>query len=137
MKNNPETKSELTFELDEELEMLGEPNGEQYTLLIKHDYYSTDSKLGRELFVHYIDAIIESTIIDSVLLIDSGVKILNSDHFCHSALNKLLDSSMSECICDSESLTEYGIAPPLYAKPLSSVAIFKRLLNRSNIIVIE
>ena len=124
MKNNPEVKSEMTFELEE--------SGDGVTILIKHDYYSSDSDHGRDLLAAMIDSIKRNYKIDQVLLIDTGVKILD---------NALLDMYL---LCNyyltyvcKESLDTYGVAATSGVEVVDKSVIFDILINSRTVLTIE
>ena len=137
MKNNPETKSELTFELEEELEMEGASDGSRVTLLIRHDYYSSDSEHGRALIKTFLETVLDTQNVGTILLIDSGVKLLKEGSPCLSVLNEIININVPRVLCSSESLSNYGTACPDFAEEVSSRAIFLEILESSRLITIE
>ncbi|MBR6879850.1 MAG: hypothetical protein IKN14_02060 [Clostridiales bacterium] len=66
------------FELFPELESADGIVSEGKTVIIKHDYYSSDSDHGRDLLHSFIRAL-SQTKISALILIDSGVRLLSSD----------------------------------------------------------
>ncbi|MBP5262359.1 MAG: hypothetical protein J6Z43_09555 [Clostridiales bacterium] len=124
MKNNPEVKSELTFELED--------SGDGVTILIKHDYYSSDSDHGRELFAAMIDSIKRNYKIDQILLVDSGVRVLDSDLLDVTNLS----SYVLIYVC-GESLAAYGITAPAGIEVIDKSSFFDILINSKNVFTIE
>lgn len=78
------------------------------TVLIKHDYYSSDSDHGRILLASLLDSLADdSDGISKVILIDSSVRLLNDITFAPK-IEKLFSVSKYSYVCE-ESLTYYGI----------------------------
>ena len=78
------------------------------SILIKHDYYSSDNDHGRMLLGAFIDSLIESgDAICKVILIDSAVRLLSDDSFSVK-LVKLFALSKYTYICD-DSLAYFDI----------------------------
>ena len=78
------------------------------SVLIKHDYYSSDTEHGRLLLGSFIDALTDcgDTLL-KVILIDSAVTLLNDPYFS-SRIGKLFSISRYSYICE-ESLSAYDI----------------------------
>lgn len=78
------------------------------SILIKHDYYSSDNDHGRLLLGSFLDTLAESgDQISKLILIDSAVRILeDSDLFAK--LLKLIELSKYTYICD-DSLAYFDI----------------------------
>ncbi len=137
MKSNPQTKSELSFEVDEEYELMLEDAGRSETVLIKHDYYSSDSDHGRSLLRAMLNALEGNAGIIGILIVDSGVKLLSGDNDCSSLIRSLADQlELAPLVC-SESLREYGITAPLYAKEISSPEFMSEVTRADHLIIIE
>lgn len=78
------------------------------SVLIKHDYYSSDNDHGRMLLGSFIDGLIESgDPISKVILIDSAVRLLEDDSFS-AKLVKIFALSKYAYICD-DSLAYFDI----------------------------
>ncbi len=95
------------FELFPELESADGIVSEGKTVIIKHDYYSSDSDHGRDLLHSFIRAL-SQTKISALILIDSGVRLLSSDDedtvfFLRRACEYRI---VTAC---SSSISEYGI----------------------------
>ncbi len=88
--------------------ILDDSNG-NLTILIKHDYYSSDSDHGRELLGAFLDVLVdEFSKVSRIFLIDSGVKLLDPSNPLYNAFKTLLD--MEFCIASCrESLDAYKI----------------------------
>lgn len=80
-------------------------------ILIKHDYYSSDSEHGRELLKSFFKAINNSRFNNLIIyLVDKGTLLLDKsnplfDSFCN------LISRSEMIIADNESLDFYGVEP--------------------------
>ena len=99
-------KSNLELTPAPEMTMLDE-NG-TVTVLIKHDYYSSDTESGRSLLASFLDSLAEcGSNISKVILIDSAVRLLE-DESCSAKLAKLFALSKYSYICD-DSLAYFDI----------------------------
>ena len=86
-------KSNLELTPAPEMTMLEE--GGTVTVLIKHDYYSSDSDHGRILLGSFLDSLAErGSDLAKVILIDSAVNLLNDVSFAQK-IEKLF--SLSKC----------------------------------------
>ena len=137
MKNNQETKSELTYEFEEELEMERSSESDRLTLLIKHDYYSSDTEHGRMLIKSFLETAADTQNIDKIILIDSGVKLLKEDNPCFAILNEIISHNMPHVLCCKESLVSYGISCPGFAEGASSGVLFLEMMESQRLITIE
>ncbi|MBR2524571.1 MAG: hypothetical protein IKE53_09080 [Clostridiales bacterium] len=137
MKNNPQTKSELAFEVDEEYELMLDDDSRSVTVLIKHDYYSSDSDHGRSLMKTMLEGLEGNACISGILIVDSGVKILSGDNDCFSYVKDLADQlELTPLVC-SESLEVYGIAAPEYVKAVTTAEFMSEVIGADHLIVIE
>ena len=99
-------KSNLELTPAPEMTMLEE--GGTVTVLIKHDYYSSDSDHGRILLGSFLDTLAErGSDLAKVILIDSAVNLLNDVSFAQK-IEKLFSLSKCSYVCE-ESLTYFGI----------------------------
>ncbi len=115
MKNNPETKNEITYELDELLAPAIDGNSGDAVLLIKHDYYASNSDHGRELLASILDSITNYMNIKHIYLIDSGVKLLNSDNpVCDILFRISVDNKITVTPC-LDSVDYYKVQLPDFA----------------------
>ena len=75
------------------LEVMQEKTDEETStkyVLIKHDFYSSDSDHGRELLSGFLDGLSESSFSSVVVyLIDKGTKLLDKEEYIQSTLWKL------------------------------------------------
>ncbi|MBO4450008.1 MAG: hypothetical protein J5777_05445 [Clostridiales bacterium] len=78
------------------------------TILIKHDYYSSDTEHGRFLLGSFIDSLCESgEPILKVILIDSAVNLI-CDPFFSSKISKLFSASRYSYVCE-DSLEAFDV----------------------------
>ena len=78
------------------------------TLLIKHDYYSSDSDHGRILLGKFMDSLAEcGNNLSKVILIDSAVRLLNDVSFAQK-IETMFTLAKYSYVCE-ESLTYFGI----------------------------
>lgn len=99
-------KSNLELTPAPEMTILDE-NG-TVTVLIKHDYYSSDSDHGRILLGSFLNSLAErGNDISKVILIDSAVRLLDDVSFAQK-IEKLFSLSKYSYVCE-ESLTYFGI----------------------------
>ncbi len=126
MSSNPKTENEIECLVDVEYELDGDGSGYRRTLLIKHDYYSSDTEHGRYLLDSFLKSLNNSKFtFESVILIDSGVRLADSDIIRTMAQNGSVNTFY---IC-SESLENYGLNAPEYSHTLlSSADIFDMIL---------
>lgn len=129
-------KSNLELTPAPEMTLLDE-NG-TLTVLIKHDYYSSDSDHGRILLGSFLDSLAESgSTISKLFLIDSGVRLLNDISFAQK-IEKLFSLSKYSYISE-ESLAFYGIEYVSHANiivcPVSDITM--EIIDAGQIITIE
>ena len=118
MNNSPRnsldfSKSQLEqFSDDALLEVLPEKTDEDNStkyVLIKHDYYSTDSEHGREILSGFLTSLINSSYNSIVIyLIDKGVKLLDESDPLNSKMNRLIEKSES-VIASEDSIILYNV----------------------------
>ena len=103
--NNKEKNS---LELTPAPEMTLIDDSGELSVLIKHDYYSSDTEQGRLLLGSFIDALTDcgDTVL-KVILVDSAVNLLRDPYFS-SRIKRLFDISRFSYICE-ESLSAYDI----------------------------
>ena len=100
------------FSDDALLEVLPEKtdddNSTKY-VLIKHDYYSTDSEHGREILSGFLTSLINSSYNSIVIyLIDKGVKLLDESDPLYNKMNRLIEKSES-VIAAEDSIILYNV----------------------------
>ena len=89
-------------------EKTDEDNSTKY-VLIKHDYYSTDSEHGREILSGFLTSLINSSYNSIVIyLIDKGVKLLDESDPLNSKMNRLIEKSES-VIAAEDSIILYNV----------------------------
>ena len=99
-------KSNLELTPAPDMTMLDE--SENLSILIKHDYYSSDNDHGRMLLASFLDTLAESgDSISKIIIIDSAVRLLE-DESCSAKLVKLFALSKYSYICD-DSLAYFDI----------------------------
>lgn len=118
MNNSPRnsldfSKSQLEqFSDDALLEVLPEKTDEDNStkyVLIKHDYYSTDSEHGREILSGFLTSLINSSYNSIVIyLIDKGVKLLDESDPLYNKMNRLIEKSES-VIAAEDSIILYNV----------------------------
>ena len=99
-------KSNLELTPAPEMTMVDE-NG-TITVLIKHDYYSSDTDHGRFILASLLDSLAEcGNNLAKVILIDTGVRLLNDISFAQ-RIEKLFSLSKNSYVSE-ESLSYYDI----------------------------
>ncbi len=132
--NNPITDISVLPEL--------EVDGSEHSIsiLIRHDYYSSDNDHGKRLLNDLLLSLQTcGKDIDRIMFIDTGVKLISSDSMIdHKCLYSLIDKALNSCIC-SDSLDYYGIDASILPTKLIAVTseeIFSSLLFSHNTITI-
>jgi len=110
MNNNP--RNDLDFSDNTLLEVMPAKIDEDIAtkyILIKHDYYSTDSDHGRELLAGFITNLADSSF-DSIVvyLIDKGVKLLDEENPLFYKMLRLIEKSEA-VIATEESIEVYNV----------------------------
>ena len=108
-------------------------------VVIKHDYYSSDSDHGRGLLVDFISSICESsynTVI--VYLIDKGVRLLDENNPLYDDMVRLIEKSEFISV-SKESLIFYDVAEPSDHKIViqSSKSIAEDIIYLNNPLILE
>ena len=132
--NNPITDISIL----PELEVGGSDNS--ISILIRHDYYSSDNDHGKRLLNDLLLSLQTcGKDIDRIMFIDSGVKLLSSDSLIdHDCLNSLINKALNSCVC-ADSLDYYEIDVSILPTKLIAVTseeIFSSLLFSHNTITI-
>ncbi len=109
------------------------------TVLIKHDYYSSDSDHGRDLLRALLRALYKSQINKLVIyLIDSGTLLLDKENALFKTFQPLIAKSEMVIVAD-ESLLFYGIDADIdsniLTQPLDSIAY--DIINLPDILILE
>ena len=129
-------KSNLELTPAPEMTMV-EENG-TITVLIKHDYYSSDSDHGRIILSSFLDSLAEcGNNISKVILIDSAVRLLNDVSFAMK-IEKLFSLAKNSYVCE-ESLTYFGIEYVSHANIIvcSASDISMEIIEAGHLITIE
>ena len=95
-------------------------------VLIKHDYYSTDSDHGRSLLQVFLSSLSNSPFTSIVVyLIDKGILLLDESNPLFDDMRLLLDKA-NVVIADQTSANEYGLPvlsdPKISFQPSSAIA---------------
>lgn len=110
------------------------------TILIKHDYYSSDSAHGRELLGAFLSALLSRKAdIDRIFLTDSGVRLLGEDNGLFNEYKELSSDVPVVTIC-LESLEEYGLAMtdlPANCETLDAREFAGAVISSPNLLIIE
>ena len=110
MNNNP--RNDLDFSDNTLLEVMPAKIDEDIAtkyILIKHDYYSTDSDHGRELLAGFITNLADSSFNSIVVyLIDKGVKLLDEENPLFDKMLRLIEKSEA-VIATEDSIEVYNV----------------------------
>ena len=110
------------------------------TVLIKHDYYSSDSAHGRELLGAFLSALLSRKgDIDRIFLTDSGVRLLSENSGLYNEYKELSSDVPVVTVC-LESLEEYGLAMtdlPANFETLDSVGFASAVIAAAGLVVLE
>lgn len=136
--NNPKSENIVENLPFAELEVADTIN--HSCLLIKHNYYSSDSEHGRYLLEQYLNALLNSDLyIEAIYLIDSAVKLLDSDFHTRDLLIELSENHNCTIYAAGESVEEYDISfsDSCVCELLEAATIFAETHLTNNLIVIE
>ena len=116
-----------------------ENNSSSKYVLIKHDYYSSDSDHGREMMSAFISCLCESQFDRIVIyLVDRGTALLNKDNPLFTDMKRLVNKA-EIVIADEESASQYGLNlsdnPKVITRSFRSIA--EDLIYLSDILVLE
>ena len=148
MNNSPRNSLEYSnsqleqFSDDSLLEVLPEKNEEDNAtkyVLIKHDYYSTDSEHGREILSGFLTTLADSSYSSIVIyLIDSGVKLLDKDNPLYSKMKHLIEMSKT-VIATDESIELYNVSLSMTQKigHESILSITEDIAYLDNLLILE
>ena len=133
--NNREKNS---LELTPAPEMTLIDEGGNLTVLIKHDYYSSDTEQGRLLLGSFIDALADcgDTLL-KVILVDSAVTLLFDPYFS-SRIEKLFSIARYSYVCE-ESLSAYDIDYNTHGNILvcSASDIALQIIQAGHLLILE
>ena len=114
--------------------------GGSLAVLIKHDYYSSDSAHGRELLRAFLTALSsKKDIIDRIFVVDSGVKLLADSNSLYNEFKTLIKEIPVVTAC-AESIEEYGsddAGLPANCEVLGISDIAKALIDTQGLITLE
>lgn len=148
MNNSPRSSLDFSnsqleqFSDDALLEVLPEKTNEGNStkyVLIKHDYYSTDSDHGREILSNFLTGLINSSYNSIVIyLIDKGVKLLDRTDPLNGKMNRLIEKSES-VIAAEDSICQYNVDLSNESKVVqeSLSSITADLIFLDNILILE
>ena len=108
------------------------------TVLIKHDYYSSDTEQGRLLLGSFIDTLTDcGDAVLKVILVDSAVNLLRDPYFS-SRIEKLFSISKFSYVCE-ESLSAYDIEYSAHDNIIicSSTDIAMQIIQSGHLITLE
>lgn len=108
-------------------------------VLIKHDFYSSDSDHGRDMLKTIINVLIQSNFKNIIIyLVDKGTLLLDNNNSLFEYFQALISKS-EMIIADDESLTKYHVSCDLDSKisiqSFSSIA--EDILFISDILILE
>ena len=108
-------------------------------VLIKHDYYSSDSDHGRELLESFLDVLTHSDFKNLIIyLTDKGTRLLDANNPLYDAFSLLIAKS-EMVIADDESITFYEVScttnSKLSIQSFNSIA--EDIVFLQNILIIE
>lgn len=112
--------------------------GSRY-VLIKHDYYSSDSDHGRELLSAFLSALCNSSYTSIVVyLIDTGTLLLDDSNPLYEEFLRL-SGKAEMVIAPKESLDQYGIilSSDIKVETLPAGAISEDLICIPNLLILE
>ena len=114
--------------------------GASIAILIKHDYYSSDSAHGRQLLRGFLTALSsKKAIIDRIFVVDSGVKLLDDGNALYNEFINLINEIPVVTVC-AESLEEYGagdIGLPANCEAAGIGIIAAALIDTQGLITLE
>ena len=114
-------------------------NTSSKTVLIKHDYYSSDSDHGRELLSLFLSSLRKSSFANLIVyLVDSGTLLLDKSNPLYEQM-KLLSEKTEMIIAAAESLEFYGVNEPDNSKVIIQpmVLISEDIICLSDLLVLE
>ena len=112
--------------------------GSRY-VLIKHDYYSSDSDHGRELLSAFLSALCNSSYTSIVVyLIDTGTLLLDDSNPLYEEFLRL-SGKAEMVIAPKESLDQYGIilSNDIKVETLPAGSISEDLICIPNLLILE
>ena len=140
MNNNPENSLDYSDNTVLELSpQKTESDTVSKYVLIKHDYYSSNSDNGRELLSRFLSALCETSYNSLVVyLLDSGTLLLDKDNPLYNEMVNFIEKADS-VIADSDSIEFYNVtgykSPKIVLQPADS--IIEDLIYIPDILILE
>lgn len=148
MYNKPKDSLEFSEPIIEQysdnvvLEVMQQKNGEDTSskyVLIKHDFYSSDSDHGRDMLKTVFNVLAHSEFKNLIIyLVDKGTQLLDNSNPLSESFQTLISKSEMIIVAD-ESLTKYQVSCDLDSKitiqSFSSIA--EDILSLSGILILE
>lgn len=108
------------------------------SILIRHDYFSSDNEHGQQLLKTLLMQYIASKKrITNLFIVDTGVLLLNTEHVCNNIFNSLISHSEEIYVCrDSIDFYNVSFTDSSNNTLVDSSVFFNILSNQKNIIVI-
>lgn len=148
MNSNPENDLGFTggqFEdfsgtavLDELQEKLDDDDSTKY-VLIKHDYYSSDSVHGRELLGSFLQNLCESSYKNIIVyLLDKGTLLLDESNPLYDEMLRLVDRA-EMIIADKESISADCLPDTVNGKIIlrTTFSITEEIIYLTNLLILE
>ena len=114
--------------------------GAGLAVLIKHDYYASDSAHGRELLRGFLKALSsKKDIIDRIFVVDSGVKLLADGNTLNNEFINLIKEIPVVTVC-ADSLEEYGAGDaglPANCEAVGISEIVRAIMDTQGLITLE
>ena len=127
---------------DSLLEVMQEKTDEETStkyVLIKHDFYSSDSDHGRELLAGFLASLSESSFSSVIVyLTDKGTRLLDRSNPLHESMLRLIEKS-EMIIAASESISYYKVSYSGNSKIVeqSARSIAEDITYLPNLLVLE
>ena len=124
------------------LEVMQEKTDEETStkyVLIKHDFYSSDSDHGRELLAGFLASLSESSFSSVIVyLTDKGTRLLDGSNPLHESMLRLIEKS-EMIIAASESISYYEVSYSGNSKIVeqSARSIAEDITYLPNLLVLE
>ena len=111
------------------------------TILVKHNYYSSDSDHGHALLAAFLDVLSDEVSgIARIILIDSGTHLLCSEDPCYEKFLRLMNGNIKIYVC-RESYEIYSVSETDISQDnielITAQSIVLELLDSNNILTIE
>lgn len=101
-------------ELDLYPDLLLDGSDGSLTIVINHDYYSSNTAHGKFLLKSFLEVLKdEFSKISKIFILDSGVSLLSKDNDLNDVFSDLANMDFDIVVC-KESISEFGIDASLY-----------------------